>query len=163
MLVTLIKRVMKECGLQQKGLAEVLGVKLQRVKDITAGRVEKLTREEAEALVKKLNIRGDWLVTGDGPMLQSDKEREFQRRVDSLKNASEQAANSGLDTAQQRLLQEILFYAEAGNIGELAKRLVALSPDELALVENFRACPPEEKQHIEATSALLAQRKKKRA
>lgn len=71
MIFSLIKLVMKECGLTQAALAEVLGVNLDRVKSITSGRAKKLTREESEALVKKLRIRAEWLVTGDGPMFQA--------------------------------------------------------------------------------------------
>jgi len=62
---------MKECGLTQTALAEVLGVNLDRVKNITSGRAKKLTREESEALVKKLHIRAEWLVTGEGAMFQT--------------------------------------------------------------------------------------------
>lgn len=38
-----------------------------------------------------------------------------------------------------------------------------LSRDEQFLVENFRACPPEEKQHIAKASDLLAKPKRRRA
>lgn len=159
MISSLLKQVMKECELNQTGLAEVLEVSIDRVKSLTSGRVKKLTREENEALIKKLNIRGDWLATGEGPMFRSDNEREFQRRLDALKDASEKAGNSGLDTAQQRLLQEILFYAEAGKVDELAKLLVSLAPDEAALVDNYRHCPPEGKAALKTTSNALAQPK----
>lgn len=75
MISTLIKQIMKEFGLQQRALADVLGVGIDRVKSLTSGRVQKLTREESEALIKKLNIRGDWLATGEGSMIQSVDER----------------------------------------------------------------------------------------
>lgn len=38
-----------------------------------------------------------------------------------------------------------------------------LAPDEAALLDNYRHCPQEEKQHIAAAGALFAQRQKKRA
>ncbi|MCL4771765.1 MAG: helix-turn-helix transcriptional regulator, partial [Burkholderiaceae bacterium] len=60
----LLKQVMHECNLRQADLAELLGVSLSRVKAMTSGRVKNITREEPEALVKKLHIRGDWLATG---------------------------------------------------------------------------------------------------
>lgn len=75
MISTLIKRIMKEFGFQQRALADVLGVGIDRVKSLTSGRVQKLTREESEALIKKLNIRGDWLATGEGQMIQSADDR----------------------------------------------------------------------------------------
>lgn len=59
---------MKECGLQQAGLAQVMGVPLDRVKSLTSGKVKNLKREESEALITKLGVRAAWLVTGEGPM-----------------------------------------------------------------------------------------------
>ena len=59
---------MKECDLQQAGLAEVMEVSLDRVKSLTSGKVKNLKREESEALIGKLGIRAEWLVTGEGSM-----------------------------------------------------------------------------------------------
>ena len=83
---------MKEFGLQQVGLADAMGVTLDRVKSLTSGKVKNLKREEGEALIKKLHVRGDWLATGEGPMLQSEGERELGRRMDLLKLASGKAS-----------------------------------------------------------------------
>lgn len=66
----LIRRILREAHLRQQDLAEIMGVKLQRVKNLSSGVVKKLTREESEALVRKLNIRSDWLLTGQGPMFE---------------------------------------------------------------------------------------------
>lgn len=74
-----IKKVMKTCGLTQVRLSELMGVHVSRVKSITAGRVKTLTREELEILVKKLDIRAEWLVTGEGPMFKTSAETAFQR------------------------------------------------------------------------------------
>lgn len=156
MISTLIKRVMKECGLQQKALSEVLGVELDRVKNITSGRVKKLTREEGEALIKKLNIRGDWLATGEGPMFQSAGEREFQRRLDELKSATDTA--TALPEDKQRLMQELLFYVGAGDIAALTaaiSRVEIVSPGEAALLDNYRHAPPEGKAALKAVCAAL--------
>lgn len=71
MISQLIKKIMKETGLKQAPLAEVIGASLSRVKALATGRAQKLTREESEALVKKLNIRAEWLVTGEGPMFRA--------------------------------------------------------------------------------------------
>lgn len=161
MISALIKQVMKECGLQQKALAEVLGVDVQRVKNMTAGRVNKLTREESEALIKKLNIRGDWLATGEGPMFQSAGEREFQRRLDELKSATDSARGSALPEDKQRLMQELLFYMGAGDIDALVaalSRVEIVSPGEAALLDNFRHSDDEGKSAIRSTCAAFAQR-----
>lgn len=156
MISSLLKQVMKECGLQQKALAEVLGVTLDRVKSLTSGKVHKLTREESEVLIKKLNIRGDWLATGEGPMFQSAGEREFQRRLDELKSATDAA--SALPEDKQRLMQELLFYVGAGDITALAaamSRVEIVSPGEAALLDNYRHAPPEGKAALKAVCAAL--------
>lgn len=156
MISSLLKQVMKECGLQQKALAEVLGVTLDRVKSLTSGKVHKLTREESEVLIKKLNIRGDWLATGEGPMLQSPGEQEFQRRLDELKSATDTA--SALPEDKQRLMQELLFYVGAGDIAALVaamSRLEIVSPGEAALLDNYRHAPPEGKAALKAVCAAL--------
>lgn len=161
MISSLLKQVMKECGLQQKALAEVLGVTLDRVKSLTSGKVHKLTREESEALIKKLNIRGDWLATGEGPMFQSAGEREFQRRLDELKSATDSARGSALPEDKQRLMQELLFYVGAGDVAALTaalSRVEIVSPGEAALLDNYRHSPPEGQAAIKATCAALAQR-----
>lgn len=160
MISTLIKQVMKECGLPQKALAEVLGVELQRVKDITAGRVKKLTREEGEALIRKLHIRGDWLATGEGPMIQSAGEQEFQRRLDVIKSTTERVAALGLPVEKAQRLHELLSMIEIGNTQRIGEILEApLVPDEATLLDNYRHCPPEGKDALKTTSAALAKSK----
>lgn len=85
MISQLLKQVMQRCGLKQKDLAEVLEVSLSRVKAMTSGRVKNFTREEIELLVEKLDIRADWLITGDGSMLIDDESQdEFARRMQAI-------------------------------------------------------------------------------
>ena len=81
----LLKQVMQRCGLKQKDLAEVLEVSLSRVKAMTSGRVKNFTREEIELLVEKLDIRADWLITGEGSMLIDDESQdEVARRMQAI-------------------------------------------------------------------------------
>lgn len=68
MIPSLIHQILKSSGLKQQELADLMGVNIQRVKRLAGGTVQKMTREESEALVRKLNIRADWLLTGKGPM-----------------------------------------------------------------------------------------------
>jgi transcriptional regulator with XRE-family HTH domain len=152
----LIKLVMKECGLTQTHVAEVIGCSLSRVKAITSGRVQKLTREESEALVKKLHIRAEWLVTGEGPMFQTPAERDFQRRIDTVSHATARAIEAGLSDGQARLLQSLMLAAETGDSVTLSRLLVDLAPDEAALLDNYRNSPPAGRDALKATSAALA-------
>ena len=76
---------MQKSGLKQTDLAEVLGASLSRVKAITSGRVKNLTREESEALIGKLGVRAEWLVTGEGAMLEDDESQEqFVDRMQAI-------------------------------------------------------------------------------
>ncbi len=125
---------------------------------MTAGRVNKLTQEEGATLIKKLNIRGDWLATGEGPMFQSAGEQEFQRRLDELKSATDSARGSALPEDKQKLMQELLFYVGAGDVAALAaamSRVEIVSPGEAALLDNYRHAPPEGKAALKAVCAAL--------
>lgn len=147
---------MKEFGLHQVGLADAMGVSLDRVKSLTSGKVKNLKREEGEALIKKLHIRGDWLATGEGPMLQSDGEREMARRMDLLKLATGKAQIEGLEPHHMRALQEILFFAELGDATALRRALTQLQPDEMALVGSYRKCSDEAKVSLIQQAAVLS-------
>lgn len=127
----------------QKGIAEVMEVSLDRVKSITSGKVQKLTREEGEALIRKLHVRGDWLATGEGPMLQGEGERELHRRLDAVKGATSKSTLAGLTETQRRRLQEILFFADIGDAAALDKLLGPATPDEQLLLERFRVSAQE--------------------
>lgn len=147
---------MKHFGLQQAGLADAMGVSLDRVKSLTSGKVKNLKREEGEALIKKLHIRGDWLATGEGPMLQSEGERELGRRMDLLKLATGKTQIEGLEPHHMRALQEILFYAELGDADALRRALTQLQPDEMALVGSYRRCSEADKVSLIQEAALRA-------
>lgn len=71
--------------LSHADLAEVMEVKLQRVRDLSAGRAKKLTSQESQSLVRKLDIRADWLITGEGSMLIDDESQDdFARRMQAI-------------------------------------------------------------------------------
>lgn len=164
MISRLIKNVMQETGLNQVRLAEVIGASLSRVKAITSGRVQKLTREESEALVKKLNIRAEWLVTGEGPMFQAPGEREFQRRLGTVAQAARQAVAAGLTPGQADVFQRVLLASQAGDTATLAKLLRdSLSADEAALLDSYRRCREEDRQAMARTAAALAQQAEPKA
>lgn len=158
MISELMKQLMKAKGLTQKGLAEILGVPLQRVKNLTAGNVQKLTREEGEALIRKLNVSGDWLATGQPPMFRSDTEQRATVVMDQLGSAAKVAQALGLSAAQGRLVMELLFFAQTGN-AEQVKRALAdlnqLTPDEAELLSNYRNSSKEQQGILKATSAAF--------
>lgn len=156
MISSLVKIVMQECGLKQKALAGLLGVSVDRIKSITSGRVQKLTREESEALVKKLHIRAEWLVTGSGPMFHTAAESEFQRRLDVVGNVSRQATAAYLRPDQIDLLQRITMAAEMGDSATLRRLLHPLSEREAALLDDYERMSDEDRRALERTAAGLA-------
>lgn len=130
-----------------------MGVNLQRVKNLSGGYAGKLKREESEALVKKLHIRAEWLVTGDGPMFQTKSEQEFQRRLDVVANASRQAAALYLRPEQSDLLQRITMAAETGDSGTLGRLLRPLSERAAALLDNYEQMGEDNRRALELTAA----------
>lgn len=108
---------MKECDLQQAGLAEVMEVSLDRVKSLTSGKVKNLKREESEALIGKLGIRAEWLVTGEGSM----------RGGESLRSEGQRTTSTNLDV---ELLAEAITAVEK----LVAHRGRSLSPAKKAQV-----------------------------
>lgn len=92
--------------------------------------------------MEKLHISSHWLATGEGGIFQSEVEREFYRRLNSLKAATSGANIEGLTDSQQFTLQQILFAYESG-MTEPLKTLLAgvLAHDEKLLLERYRAAP----------------------
>lgn len=158
MVSTLIKALLEHFKLTQTELANLMGVKLQRIRDLSADRAKKLTREEGEALIRKLNVSGDWLATGQPPMFRSDTEQRATVVMDQLGSAAKVAQALGLSAAQGRLVMELLFFAQTGN-AEQVKRALAdlneLTPDEAELLSNYRNSSKEQQGILKATSAAF--------
>lgn len=160
MISSLIKSLMKDRGLTQRALAELMGVSLDRVKSLTSGKAQKLTREETEALVRKLHVRADWLATGEGPMRQPVLNQQTEQLLALVNVASEMAGRLPVSPEHKTLVQEVLFFAQSGNLEQLAatvERFAALAPDEAALLDNYRHSPKDRQGLLKATSAAFAQ------
>jgi len=96
-------------GLSQRELADVLGVSLDRVKSLTAGRVKKLAPDEAKALVEKLQVRGHYLATGEVPIFQSKGEVELASRLDALGETSRTASALELPPREGEFVRDVLY------------------------------------------------------
>lgn len=125
-----IKAVLKETGLTQAALAEVLGVSHQRVRNLAAGRVRKFEEEEAKALVHKLHIRGAWLVTGEGPIRQPDEEIRLGKVLEKLRDTTEKATSLGLSQARAAFVRDVLFAVAMGDTDLINSTLDRLPLDE---------------------------------
>lgn len=163
MISELLKQLMKECGLSQKVLAETMGVPLQRVKHLTAGNVQKLTREESAALIQKLGVRANWLITGEGAMLGRDETQdEFARRmrvvndlgvvVDALPlAASEKVRTKALLTGAVTLDAEQIARAlktGGGNIVDVSLVVRIAAAVETTLTQHRARIPPAKKEEL---------------
>lgn len=64
--ISVIKEICNACWLNQAELAAFTGIKLQRIKDISSGRVDGFKRDDIAVLVEKLHLNPEWLTTGEG-------------------------------------------------------------------------------------------------
>jgi DNA-binding Xre family transcriptional regulator len=164
---SLLKQLMSACKLQQKDLAEVLEVPIDRVKSLTSGRVKNLTREESEALIAQLNIRADWLITGEGPMFQPDEETQdaFITRQQSINRTTELVQALPLSKINRSRLAVLLTGDPLQDAALIANAIRAqeLSPRASALLDNYEHADDAGKKIIEGTASLAAQPKAARS
>lgn len=171
MIDALLKKVMQECKLRQPELAALLGASLDRVKGLTSGRVKNLTREESEALIGKLGIRANWLITGEEPMFQEDEEAQdaFVDRMQGIKRMTALIKSMPLsdhtklrlpavmtgDAAQDGpIVYEAISKELAGVDFVTGKRIEGVTPtirplpaDEQMWLDCYREWSPEVKKH----------------
>ena len=137
-----MKQILEACKLKQPQLVEKTGISLDRVKNLSSGRVQGFTKEEAQALVEKLYVSSHWLAVGEGEVLQSPQEREFYRRLSSLRAATTGSNVEGLSDKQKTTFQQILFAYESGITDSLQDLLAdVLAADERVLLERYRGSP----------------------
>lgn len=144
MISVLIGRVMKHFKLKQQELADVLDVPLARVKRLAGGTVQKLTREESEALITKLKINPEWLITGEGPMVEEETQDEFISRMQAINHMNAVVSALPLNDVGRDRLQALMTGdpAEDGrligdallNRGEIEKSRAGLEPSQTAAV-----------------------------
>lgn len=72
MISTLFKQILEKNNLELQNIAEIMGISLDRAKNLSAGRVKKFKPEEMQALISKLGIDPHWLATGEGQMYPQD-------------------------------------------------------------------------------------------
>lgn len=69
-----IKKVKDHLEVKQKGLADILEVKIDRVKSLESDKVKDLTAREANILVKNFHFNIEWLLSGEGKMLLNESD-----------------------------------------------------------------------------------------
>lgn len=156
----LVKRLMEECNLRQVDLAGVLEVSIDRVKSLSSGKVKSFTREEGEKLIRKLNIRAEWLATNEGPVFRSSAEAERDKRVAHVGASTERAQLPGLTPQEQALVAMLLTGLEQGSVEMVRNALDQLSPKEHKLIGWYRTADDKGKKAIEATAKALSKENK---
>ncbi|WP_298619560.1 hypothetical protein [uncultured Zoogloea sp.] len=144
MISVLIGRVMEHFKLKQQELADVLGVSLARVKRLAGGTAQKLKPEESRALVTKLRINPEWLITGEGPMIEEENQDEFVSRMQAINHMNAVVSALPLNELGRKRLQVLMTGdpAEDGrligeallNRGEIEKPKAGPAPDQVAMV-----------------------------
>lgn len=133
-----VRWVLRHFGLEQAQLAELMGVKLDRVKSLVLGRAKNLRVEELARLVDGLRLRQAWLVHGELPELEPDVAEPVPSappaghvrgaEVDAAVLAREMAARPYRrpDMTDERLLQEVVSATAA----ELDARGIQLAAEQ---------------------------------
>lgn len=127
MLSDRINHILDGCGLKQRELADILGVPIQRVKRLAGGTVQRLTQDEWRALTTTLRISANWLITGEGAMLQEDEEGKDAQR-DATGTGNHLRETGKLSTPDIVLLEQIIAAVE----GHLEARRKRLKPQKKA-------------------------------
>lgn len=159
MISELLKKIMQECGLKQKDLADVLGVPLQRIKNLCAGNVQKFAADETRRLVQTLNLNAHWLATGTGAMFNPQGGEQLGSVLTHLKLSSARVVELGLEGDDAQAARDIATGVASGNLAMVKDALEVLRhkppPDEQLLLDTYRRCKPESKELLLRTAALL--------
>lgn len=111
-------------GLSQRDLAQLLDVSLDRVKSLTAGRVQKLAPAEAKALVEKLHVHGEYLATGKPPIFKRPNEMELERRMEAIGSANK-ISHQVQDQSARHEVQRQVFEALVGSLDAREQHLLS--------------------------------------
>lgn len=124
---------MEHFKLDQKALSELLDVPLHRVKSLSSGRVQKFTRKESEALVRKLKISPEWLITGEEPMVDDETDDEFADRVQAVSHMQRVVAALPLNDLERKRLQALMTGDPAADGEQIGRALLESARDEPAV------------------------------
>lgn len=77
MKINKIKLICEACWLTQRELSACTGIKEQRLKDISIGRVDGFKSDDIALLVEKLHLNPEWLIAGEGEIFKQGYGRSF--------------------------------------------------------------------------------------
>lgn len=152
---------MSDCGLKQSELADVLGARLDRVKSLTSGRVQKLSPDETRRLVQTLNLSAHWLATGEEPMFNPQGGEQLGELLTQVRLAALRVQAIGLSADEGAALISVVTGLQTGKAAIVRDGLASggfaqLDDGERALLANYRVCGSAAQQTLVQTSKLLA-------
>lgn len=80
MKINLIKEICDNCWLTMAELSHITGIRQQRLKDISSGRVDGFKGDDVALLVENLHLDAQWLATGDGYLFKEGWSRNYPTR-----------------------------------------------------------------------------------
>lgn len=114
-------------GLKNQGeVALRIGMPADRLKNVMAGRVLKLTTDEMRSAEAAFGVRRAWWGSDQAPMLLSDGERAIGPALGALEGAAQEVAALGLDGWHASAVQELLFNVRGQHTKALIAQLDAL-------------------------------------
>lgn len=81
MKINLVKEICLSCWLTMPELSDITGIKQQRLKDISSGRVEGFKSEDVSLMVDKLHLSAEWLTTFEGEVFKNGFSRSYPTKA----------------------------------------------------------------------------------
>ena len=113
MISSLIEQIKTKHSFSQQDLADVMGISLDRIKSLSTGRVKKFKPEETQALVARLGIDANWLLTGTGKMFANTDSNELSVDEEMLLSAYRELTVSERKMVLKEILSRSLLSSQA--------------------------------------------------
>ena len=113
MISSLIEQIKTKHSFSQQDLADVMGISLDRIKSLSTGRVKKFKPEETQALVDRLGIDANWLLTGTGKMFANTDSNELSVDEEMLLSAYRELTVSERKMVLKEILPRSLLSSQA--------------------------------------------------
>lgn len=82
MISSLFEQIKSKHAYSLQEMADVMGISLDRAKNLSTGRAKKFKPEETQILVSQLGISPNWLMTGEGEMFDTKLPSHCELTVD---------------------------------------------------------------------------------
>lgn len=122
-----LKKVLEASGLKQEQFALSVGMSVDRIKNLVAGKVQNLREAEARNIRTSHGFNELWLMHGRGPMEMSAADKKMEPALDDLRESTDLVSALDIKPEYRRVLQEILFLVKRNDSARLEQSLDALA------------------------------------